>query len=257
MVTFTGSNAVGAAVMIAAAPTAKKVVLELGGKSPTVILPGRRPGPGGDAVDPAVLPQRRAGVRRDHPDPGAPRRLRRVPRRGRARSLAALPVGDPHAEATEVGPLITAEHRDRVEGYLARAVDKGATVLAGGGRPDGSRRLLPGADAGRRRAPGRRDRPGRAVRPGGRGVRLRHRRRGGRDRQQQPVRAQRAGVGRPRRGAGGRRPARDRHGRRSTAAAGPGPTCPWAGAKQSGVGMDMGEDGFGEFFTVKHLQWPA
>ena len=35
------------------------------------------------------------------------------------------------------------------------------------------------------------------------------------------------------------------------------PDVPWAGAKQSGVGMDMGEDGFGEFFTVKHLQWPA
>jgi aldehyde dehydrogenase (NAD+) len=35
------------------------------------------------------------------------------------------------------------------------------------------------------------------------------------------------------------------------------PDVPWAGAKQSGVGMDMGEDGFGEFFAVKHVQWPA
>jgi aldehyde dehydrogenase (NAD+)/betaine-aldehyde dehydrogenase len=29
------------------------------------------------------------------------------------------------------------------------------------------------------------------------------------------------------------------------------------GARQSGIGMEMGEDGFAEFFTVKHLQWPA
>lgn len=35
------------------------------------------------------------------------------------------------------------------------------------------------------------------------------------------------------------------------------PDVPWVGAKQSGVGMEMGTDGFAEFFTVKHLQWAA
>ncbi len=48
-----------------------------------------------------------------------------------------MPTGDPHDEATEVGPLISAEHRERVEGYLARAVAGGARVLTGGTRPAG------------------------------------------------------------------------------------------------------------------------
>ena len=47
-----------------------------------------------------------------------------------------VPVGDPRDEGTEVGPLISDEHRERVEGYLERAVDGGATLVTGGGRPD-------------------------------------------------------------------------------------------------------------------------
>ncbi|TFV93778.1 aldehyde dehydrogenase family protein [Blastococcus sp. CT_GayMR20] len=255
MVTFTGSNAVGAAVMTAAAPTAKKVVLELGGKSPTVILPGAD-------LDRAVTPSilrfcRNAGqgcgattrilVHRDDADAFL-ERARTV--------LAALPVGDPYAEATEVGPLITAEHRERVEGYLARAVDKGATVLAGGGRPDGldgfflQPTLLGDVHPDDEIAQDELFAPVATVfvyDTVDEAVAVANNSRYGLnalvwgDPGEARAVAARLETGTVAiNGGGGSRP-----------------DVPWAGAKQSGVGMDMGEDGFGEFFTVKHLQWPA
>ena len=48
----------------------------------------------------------------------------------------ALPVGDPLAPETVVGPVITKVHRERVEGYVASGVEAGATAVAGGTRPD-------------------------------------------------------------------------------------------------------------------------
>ena len=52
-----------------------------------------------------------------------------------AAAAAAVPVGDPHDPATVVGPLVAERQRDRVEGYIALAVEAGARVAAGGGRP--------------------------------------------------------------------------------------------------------------------------
>ncbi|MBV6508067.1 MAG: NAD/NADP-dependent betaine aldehyde dehydrogenase [Acidimicrobiales bacterium] len=49
----------------------------------------------------------------------------------------ALPLGLPQDPTTVLGPLISAEHRERVEGFLTRAVDSGAEVLCGGDRPGG------------------------------------------------------------------------------------------------------------------------
>ena len=49
----------------------------------------------------------------------------------------AIVVGDPESDATQVGPLVSAGQRETVEGYVARGVDEGATVLEGGTRPDG------------------------------------------------------------------------------------------------------------------------
>jgi acyl-CoA reductase-like NAD-dependent aldehyde dehydrogenase len=46
-------------------------------------------------------------------------------------------VGDPESPDTQVGPLVSAGQRETVEGYIARGVDEGATVLEGGTRPDG------------------------------------------------------------------------------------------------------------------------
>jgi aldehyde dehydrogenase (NAD+) len=59
---------------------------------------------------------------------------------GLAEAIAALPIGDPTDPATVIGPLITREHRDRVERYIAIGRDEGATVKVGGGRPAGLER---------------------------------------------------------------------------------------------------------------------
>lgn len=254
MVTFTGSNAVGEAVMTAAAPTNKKVVLELGGKSPTIVLPGAD-------LDRAVGPSmlrfcRNAGqgcgattrilVHRDDADAFVDRAVRFLQEH--------VPTGDPTNEATEVGPLISAEHRERVEGYLARAVEGGARVLTGGTRPDGLDGffLLPTLVT--------------DVSPDDEicqdelfgpvaallvydtvdeAVAIANNSRYGLNALVWGEHAQALAVaGRLEtgtvaiNGGGGSRP-----------------DVPWVGAKQSGVGSEMGEDGFAEFFTVKHLQW--
>jgi acyl-CoA reductase-like NAD-dependent aldehyde dehydrogenase len=52
-----------------------------------------------------------------------------------AAAASALPYGDPHDPATVVGPLVAERQRDRVEGYIRSAVEAGARVAAGGGRP--------------------------------------------------------------------------------------------------------------------------
>jgi aldehyde dehydrogenase (NAD+) len=51
-------------------------------------------------------------------------------------TVGGLIVGDPADRATDIGPLINEAARDRVEGFLRRAPDEGATVLVGGERPD-------------------------------------------------------------------------------------------------------------------------
>jgi aldehyde dehydrogenase (NAD+) len=255
MVTFTGSNAIGAEVMRAAAPTNKKLVLELGGKSPTIVLPGAD-------LDRAVTPSilrfcRNAGqgcgattrilVHRDDQDAFL-QRAREV--------IAALPVGDPHADETEVGPLISAEHRDRVEGYLARAVDKGATVLAGGDRPEGLEgyylrpALVADVHPDDEIAQEELFAPVAVVFPYDtvdEAVAIANNTRYGLnalvwgDPVEARAVAERLATGTVAiNGGGGARP-----------------DVPWTGARQSGIGSEMGEDGFAEFFTVKHYQWPA
>jgi aldehyde dehydrogenase (NAD+)/betaine-aldehyde dehydrogenase len=254
MITFTGSNTVGAAVMRAAAQTSKKVVLELGGKSPTVILPGADLG---QATAPSILRVcRNAGQ-------GCGATTRILVHRDdypafldRARSvLEALPVGDPFDERTEVGPLISAKHRDRVRDYLDRALEKGATVLARGEVPDGDGFFLGPVLIG-------------SVHPDdeiaqdelfapvavvlvydtlAEAVAVANNSRYGLNALVWGEPEQARAVAEELRtgtvainGGGGARP-----------------DVPWVGMKQSGVGMDMGEDGFGEFFTVKHLPWPS
>jgi aldehyde dehydrogenase (NAD+) len=254
MVTFTGSNEIGAAVMTAAAPTAKKVVLELGGKSPTVILPGAD-------LDRAVTPSILRFCRNAGQGCGATTRIL-VHRDDAAafldrarRVLDDLPVGDPFDERTEVGPVITAAHRQRVRGYVDRALEKGGTVLAAGTPPEGEGFFLAPMLIG-------------DVHPDDEIAQ---------DELFAPVAvvfvydtvdeavaiANNSRYGLNALVWGDPEEARAVAGRLVTGTVavngggGSRPDVPWAGAKQSGVGMDMGEDGFGEFFTVKHLQWPA
>lgn len=134
MVTFTGSNAVGSQVMRQAVGTFKRLVLELGGKSPNIVLPG---------VDLAAVagPSALRFLRNAGQTCGATTRTF-VPRAGYEEFVQAtrdfLPsvvVGDPWDPRTVVGPLISAEHRERVEAYVDRALAGGGVLEAGGGRP--------------------------------------------------------------------------------------------------------------------------
>ena len=52
-----------------------------------------------------------------------------------AESMAQVHVGDPFDDDTQMGPLAMSRQRDRVEGYIAKGVDEGATLVTGGGRP--------------------------------------------------------------------------------------------------------------------------
>ena len=136
MVTFTGSVAVGKAVMAQSASTVKKVVLELGGKSPNILLPGA-------SLEEAVRPSILRYCRNAGQACGATTRTF-VHRKDygefaeRARKVTdALVVGDPWDPATEIGPLISRQARDSVHGYLDRALAGRAVQLAGQGRrPD-------------------------------------------------------------------------------------------------------------------------
>ncbi|WP_040830206.1 aldehyde dehydrogenase family protein [Nocardia jiangxiensis] len=135
MVSFTGSTAVGALIGVQAAPTIKRVALELGGKSAQIYL--------ADAVTKApigasVVVARMAG----QACVAATRML--VPEKHKdevldtvSRAYAGLRVGAPTAPDTSLGPLISAAQRARCERIIEQAVDNGATVIQGGVRPDG------------------------------------------------------------------------------------------------------------------------
>jgi aldehyde dehydrogenase (NAD+) len=133
-VSFTGSTATGRRVMAAAAPTLKKVFLELGGKSAFVVLDDAEfRGAIGTAAFTVVT----------HAGQGCAITTRLVVPRDRldeaaeltARTLSTLPAGDPTDPGIICGPLISERQRARVEGYLALAVDEGGTIVCGGGRP--------------------------------------------------------------------------------------------------------------------------
>jgi aldehyde dehydrogenase (NAD+) len=137
MISFTGSTAAGKRVAEVAAQTVKRVALELGGKSPNVLLD--------DADFPATV---KAGLAACFMNSGqtcsaltrliVPRsRLAEVEELARAEAAKYI-VGDPFAEATRLGPLISDAQRQRVRAYIATGIDEGATLVTGGAEaPDG------------------------------------------------------------------------------------------------------------------------
>jgi aminomuconate-semialdehyde/2-hydroxymuconate-6-semialdehyde dehydrogenase len=133
-VAFTGSEPTGIAINVAAAATLKKVTLELGGKSANVVCDDA------DldlAVDGSVLAMFRhsgqvclAGTRLYVQSGIYDRFLERYLERVRA-----LRVGDPQSRESDLGPLITPQHRERVERFCAQADDEGVEALLRGARP--------------------------------------------------------------------------------------------------------------------------
>ncbi|GAA2647540.1 gamma-aminobutyraldehyde dehydrogenase [Nonomuraea recticatena] len=136
MVSVTGSTATGRAVAAAAAGTVKRLHLELGGKAPVVVFP--------DAdVDRLAASLRVAAFANAGQDCTAATRVIVVGERfdevasALAESARSLRVGPPADPETEMGPLVTREHRDRVADHVGVAVAAPAAVLAGGTVPEG------------------------------------------------------------------------------------------------------------------------
>jgi aldehyde dehydrogenase (NAD+)/betaine-aldehyde dehydrogenase len=134
VVTFTGSVPVGRMVMAQAASHIARVVLELGGKSAAILLPGAD-------FDAVVGPLHQRYARNAGQGCASPTRLLVPANRmddfidlSRA-AYERIVVGDPFNRDTLVGPLISSAHRARVEGYVQSAVDNGGFIAAGGGRP--------------------------------------------------------------------------------------------------------------------------
>jgi aldehyde dehydrogenase (NAD+) len=134
LVSFTGSTAVGRAIAAQAAPTIKRVILELGGKSVQLHLPDTV------ATGPQPVVRQAMSVFGAHAGQGCSLQTRvLVPSEHKASVLdalaAALPrltVGDPQERSTVVGPVISAAHRDRIAALVAQGVDAGGRLVAGG-----------------------------------------------------------------------------------------------------------------------------
>jgi acyl-CoA reductase-like NAD-dependent aldehyde dehydrogenase len=136
MITFTGSTATGRAILAAGAATVKKTLLELGGKSAHIVLD--------DADFGAALPMAammacvmsgqscilpsRILLPRSRYDEGL---------QVLKASMEAFPVGDPWVAGNMQGPQISETQRQKVLGLIGSGVDSGATVVTGGGVPEG------------------------------------------------------------------------------------------------------------------------
>jgi aldehyde dehydrogenase (NAD+) len=133
-VSFTGSTAVGARIAASCGSRIRRCSTELGGKSAAIVL--------SDASLEDTVPGLVGGVMGNNGQLCAALTRILLPRSrydefvaALSTAVAALTVGDPADRSTDVGPVINEAARDRVEGFLSRARDDGATVLTGGERP--------------------------------------------------------------------------------------------------------------------------
>src|SRR5580658_7982369 len=135
MVSFTGSTEIGVKIAQAGGATMKRLLLELGGKGACVVF---------DDADIAAAVGCIGSTYSFHSGQICTAPSRAVVQRGvfdqvvegLRRYAGALSVGDPTDPKTIVGPLISAAHRDRVEGYIATGRSEGAELITGGGRPE-------------------------------------------------------------------------------------------------------------------------
>jgi aldehyde dehydrogenase (NAD+) len=139
-ISFTGSVAVGQSIMRDGAATMKRITLELGGKSPTILLDDANL----DKAVPAALilafmnsgQACAAGTRLL-----VPRRQFEAVKRAIAEAMHGITVGDPADPKIAVGPMVSQKQYDRVQGHIRKGIEEGAEVLVGGeGRPQGFER---------------------------------------------------------------------------------------------------------------------
>ena len=133
LISFTGSTVVGKRIFEKGAATMKRLFLELGGKSATIVL---------DDADFSTALLAGLGVCY-HAGQGCAIQTRMLLPRSRydegveilKANLAAVPYGDPQRPDVMMGPVISAKQRDRILGYIEAGISEGATLALGGGRP--------------------------------------------------------------------------------------------------------------------------
>ena len=133
-IAFTGSTAAGRKIGSICGERIARCTLELGGKSAALILDDADIGTAAMALAGAecmlagqvCASLTRIVVARDRHDELAD---------ALAAAFSAVQVGDPFDEATQMGPLAMERQRDRVEYFIAKGIEEGATLVTGGGRP--------------------------------------------------------------------------------------------------------------------------
>lgn len=136
-ISFTGSSNVGKIIAREASATLKRYTLELGGKSPNILLE--------DADFTKAIPTAIAAAFMNSGQACVAGTRLLVPesRLEEAKELIQtmlplFPVGNPKEETTAVGPLVSKKQYERVQNYIQLGIDEGATLLAGGlGHPEG------------------------------------------------------------------------------------------------------------------------
>lgn len=136
MMSFTGSGPTGASIMKKAAEDFKKVSLELGGKSPYIILNDADIDGAASAATGKVVNNTgqvcTAGTRTLVPASIKEEFLTAVKEK-----FSQVKVGDPREEGTQVGPIISKKQFDQVQSYIDKGVEEGAELLYGGpGKPE-------------------------------------------------------------------------------------------------------------------------
>jgi aldehyde dehydrogenase (NAD+) len=136
-ISFTGSTVVGKTIVRDGASTMKRVTLELGGKSPNVLL---------DDADLAQAIPLALGLCFMNSGQACIAATRLIVPESRLDDvkkalLQALPsfkVGDPSSRDTAIGPMVTKRQYERVQAYIRKGIEEGAEVLVGGeGHPEG------------------------------------------------------------------------------------------------------------------------
>ena len=136
-ISFTGSVAVGEQIMRDGAKTMKRVTLELGGKSPTILLD--------DAVLDQAIPSALVMAFLNSGQACAAGTRLLVPKsrfdavkRGIRDAMRAFAVGDPADPKTAIGPMVSQKQYERIQAYIRKGVEEGAEILVGGeGHPEG------------------------------------------------------------------------------------------------------------------------
>lgn len=136
LISVTGSTEVGQSIMRTAAGSVKRLHLELGGKAPVLVF---------DDADPEVVAAKvaLAGTINTGQDCTAATRvyvqqgIRKQVEEALVAAVRATKIGDPFADDTQIGPMVSAGQRESVSGFVERARKTGAKVVTGGRVPPG------------------------------------------------------------------------------------------------------------------------